>query len=78
MLDLVEELIVKEEVEGTELSVEGIEFSEGEEVEIWLFFSISSFSLFMYVSSDFLPRSYLLKLFVICFGFLSIFVLSII
>ena len=52
--------MVEKDVEGVELSVEegveGIGLSIEEEVERWLSFSIFSFSLFMYVSCDFLPR----------------------
>ena len=60
--------MVEKDVEGVELSVEegveGIGLSIEEEVERWLSFSIFSFSLFMYVSCDFLPRFCLLGSFV--------------
>ena len=50
---------VEEDVEGADLSV-------GEGVGSLLSSSIFSFSLFMYVSSDFLPRSCLLGNFAFC------------
>ena len=71
------ELPVKEEVEGVEELVEGVDLSVGEGVGSWLFSSIFSFSLFMYVSCDFLPHSCLLGSFVTTFcDVLSMFILS--
>ena len=67
--------MVEKDVEGVELSVEegveGIGLSIEEEVDSWLSFSIFSFSLFMYVSCDFLPRSCLLGSFVTSSDFCS-------
>ena len=71
------ELPVKEEVEGAEELVEGVDLSVGEGVGSWLFSSIFSFSLFMYVSCDFLPHSCLSGSFVTTFcDVLSMFILS--
>ena len=63
------ELPKEEEVEGVGLSV-------GEGVGSWLSSSIFSFSLFMYVSCDFLPCSCLLGSFVTFSDVLSMFILS--
>ena len=70
------ELPVKEEVEGVEEGVEGVDLSVGEGVGSWLSSSIFSFSLFMYVSCDFLLRSCLLGSFVTFSGVFSMFILS--
>ena len=71
--------MVENDVEGVELSVEeGVEdigLSIEEEVNSWLSFSISLFSLFMYVSCDLLPRSCLLGSFVTFTDVLSMFTL---
>ena len=65
-------------VEGVELSVEeeveGVGLSVGEGVGSWLSSSIFSFNLFMYVSCDFLPRSWLLGSFVTFSNVLSMFI----
>ena len=55
---------VEEEVGGIVEDVEGVDLSVGEGVGSWLSSSIFSFSLFMYVSCDYLPRSCLLGSFV--------------
>ena len=47
-----------------------------ERVGSWLYSSIFSFTLFIYVSCDFLPRSCLLGSFVAFFDVLSMFILS--
>ena len=49
---------------GVVEDVEGVDLSVGEGVGSWLSSSIFSFSLFMYVSCDYLPRSCLLGSFV--------------
>ena len=63
------ELPKEEEVEGVDLSV-------WEGVGSWLSSSIFSFSLSMYVSCDFLPRSCLLGSFVTFSDILSMFILT--
>ena len=68
--------MVWEGLEGVESPVEeGVCLSVGERVVSWLSSSIFSFSLFMFVLCDFLPRSCLLGSFVTFFDALSMFIL---
>ena len=57
------DLVVWEGVEGVQLPVKKGALSVGEGVGNWSSSSICSYSLFMYVSFDFLPCSYLLGYF---------------
>ena len=67
---------VEEEVGGVEEGVEGVDLSVGEGVASGLSASFFSFSLFMYVLCDFLPRSCLLGSFATFSGVLAMFILS--
>ena len=73
------ELSIDERVEGVESpveeEVEGVGLSVGEGVGSWLSSNVFSFSLFMYVSCDFLPISCLLGSFVTFCDVLSMFIL---
>ena len=62
---------VEEEVGGVEEGVRGVDLSVREGVGRWLSSSIFSFSLFTYVSCDFLPRSCLSRSFVTFYDVLS-------
>ena len=66
---------VEEGVGGVKEDVQGVDLSVGEGLGSWLFSSIFSLSLFMYVSCGFLPRSFLLRFFA-TFSVLSMFILS--
>ena len=67
---------VEEEVGGVEEGVKGVDLSVEEGVASRLSSSFFSFSLFMYVSCHFLPRSCLLGSFVTFSGVLSMFILK--
>ena len=67
---------VEEEVRGVEEGVERVRLSVREGIGSWLSSSIFSFSLFMKVSCDVLPRSCLLGSFVTLSDVLSMFSLS--
>ena len=67
---------VQEVVGGVEEGVEGVGPSVVEGVGSWLSYIIFSFSLFMYVSCDFLHRSCLLGSFVTSSDAFSMFILS--
>ena len=67
---------VEEEVGGVEEGVKGVDLSVEEGVASRLSSSFFSFSLFMYVSCHFLPRSCLLGSFVTFSGVFAMFILS--
>ena len=71
------ELLVEEEAKGLELPIEGVKLPLEEQVESF-FFNISHFNFFIYVSCDFLPRSFLVGFFITCFEVLYIFILNMI
>ena len=74
------ELPVGEWVEGVTLpvmgGVEAVGLCVGEGVDSWLSSSIFSFSVFMYVSYDFLPHSCLLGSFVTFCDVLAMFIFN--